>query len=127
MQIRNPYLNRSMIRSVGEFVGLTELVAGRGRYPEMRGSRRHVADMQAVQAQTLAGELEALLDELGIGAGAAHPRSELGDVERSVAAVAELVQHVPGLGRKMAGQPFGEQVLQLQRQAGVDESHALRP
>ena len=57
---------------------------------------RPLRQLAAVEAVAAAGGLEALADQLGEGAGAAHPAAELGVVEAAVAALADQRQDVGG-------------------------------
>ena len=69
------------------------------RRPEQVGALRQLAAVEAVAA---AGLAEALADQLGEQAGAAHPAAEVGVVEAAVAALADQRQDVGGAARDSA-------------------------
>src|SRR5256885_9284038 len=70
----------------------------------------------AVEAEPVAGEAEALAEQLGIGALAAHAAAEGRVVELAVAGVAHQAQHAVGAGGNVGAQPLLEPLPDLERQ-----------
>src|SRR4051794_7352628 len=74
---------------------------------------RVAARAMPVQPEAPAGDVEALLDELGIVAGAGHARTEVGIVVAPAADLPHDADDVLRALRVMRGEPFLEQYFQL--------------
>src|SRR5438309_5859936 len=96
-----------------------ELPRTRGRRPEAAAVQFAAPPSGAVLVQVVlaASDLEALRDQLGEVAGAAHARAEARIVVAPAAHLADDTDDVLGALGIMRGEPFLEEILELVRQA----------
>src|SRR5712691_10175014 len=94
-------------------------LAARGGRPEAAAVEpgRLAPGAMVVETEAPAGDLEALLHQLGEFPGAAHARAEIRIVLAPAAHLAHDADDVLGALRIVGGEPFLEERLQLVRQA----------